>query len=133
MGGGSTGDAWYVLCNTIFFFFHLLTLLKRIFIPSYHLAGARFKDAFQDPCTYLAVKPFFDVCLFFLLSQIYSFDLFFLIYIFHSLYSLYLWQKERYMVTYSPTKGKVYALLKDQASSDDILKAAFHVGLFSNS
>ena len=35
------------------------------------------------------------------------------------------------MVTYSPTKGKVYALLKDQASSDDILKAAFHVGLFS--
>ncbi|CAN7039585.1 hypothetical protein BRARA_B01601 [Brassica rapa] len=58
------------------------------------MLGARFKDAFQDPCTYLAVKPFFD--------------------------------KERYMVTYSPTKGKVYALLKDQASSDDILKAAFH-------
>ncbi|XP_010442453.1 PREDICTED: protein root UVB sensitive 6 isoform X1 [Camelina sativa] len=58
------------------------------------MLGARFKDAFQDPSTYLAVKPFFD--------------------------------KERYMVTYSPTKGKVYALLKHQANSDDILKAAFH-------
>uniref|UniRef100_A0A1J3E919 Protein root UVB sensitive 6 n=1 Tax=Noccaea caerulescens TaxID=107243 RepID=A0A1J3E919_NOCCA len=58
------------------------------------MLGARFKDAFQDPSTYLAVKPFFD--------------------------------KERYMVTYSPTKGKVYALLKNQANSDDILKAAFH-------
>ncbi|KAG2331689.1 hypothetical protein Bca4012_018755 [Brassica carinata] len=58
------------------------------------MLGARFKDAFQDPSTYLAVKPFFD--------------------------------KERYMVSYSPTKGKVYALLKHQANSDDILKAAFH-------
>ncbi|CAH8279081.1 unnamed protein product [Arabidopsis lyrata] len=58
------------------------------------MLGARFKDAFQDPSTYMAVKPFFD--------------------------------KERYMVTYSPTKGKVYALLKHQANSDDILKAAFH-------
>ncbi|KAH0897069.1 hypothetical protein HID58_046637, partial [Brassica napus] len=64
------------------------------------MLGARFKDAFQDPCTYLAVKPFFD--------------------------------KERYMVTYSPTKGKVYALLKDQASSDDILKAAFHAHVLLN-
>lgn len=36
-------------------------------------------------------------------------------------------QKERYVVTYNPSKGKVYALLKDQAKSDDILKAAFHV------
>ncbi|CAH8364143.1 unnamed protein product [Eruca vesicaria subsp. sativa] len=58
------------------------------------MLGARFKDAFQDPSSYLAVKPFFD--------------------------------KERYMVTYSPAKGKVYALLKHQANSDDILKAAFH-------
>lgn len=30
-------------------------------------------------------------------------------------------------MTYNKTKGKVYALLKDQAKSDDILKAAFHV------
>ncbi|XWS11577.1 hypothetical protein CRYUN_Cryun37aG0010300 [Craigia yunnanensis] len=34
--------------------------------------------------------------------------------------------KERYIVTYNPSKGKVYALLKDQAKSDDILKAAFY-------
>lgn len=31
------------------------------------------------------------------------------------------------MVTYNPAKDKVYALLKDQAKSDDIIKAAFHV------
>ncbi|KAF5733142.1 hypothetical protein HS088_TW17G00679 [Tripterygium wilfordii] len=37
-----------------------------------------------------------------------------------------LFEKERYMVTYNPSKSKVYALLKDQAKSDDILKAAFH-------
>ncbi|KAJ8499461.1 hypothetical protein OPV22_010013 [Ensete ventricosum] len=37
-----------------------------------------------------------------------------------------LFEKERYMVTYSPSKDKIYALLKDQAKSDDILKAAFH-------
>lgn len=37
-----------------------------------------------------------------------------------------LFEKERYLVTYNPSKGKVYALLKDQAKSDDILKAAFH-------
>ena len=36
-------------------------------------------------------------------------------------------QDERYIVTYNPTKDKVYALLKDQAKPDDILKAAFHV------
>ncbi|XP_070669293.1 protein root UVB sensitive 6-like isoform X2 [Malus domestica] len=35
-------------------------------------------------------------------------------------------EKERYVVTYNPSKGKVYALFKDQAKSDDILKAAFH-------
>ncbi|KAL5555069.1 hypothetical protein UlMin_037305 [Ulmus minor] len=35
-------------------------------------------------------------------------------------------ERERYLVTYNPSKGKVYALLKDQAKSDDILKAAFH-------
>jgi len=33
------------------------------------------------------------------------------------------------MVTYNPTKDKVYALLKDQAKSDDIIKAAFHVSI----
>ncbi|KAL0014832.1 hypothetical protein SO802_001901 [Lithocarpus litseifolius] len=37
-----------------------------------------------------------------------------------------LFEKEGYIVTYNPSKGKVYALLKDQAKSDDILKAAFH-------
>lgn len=31
------------------------------------------------------------------------------------------------MVTYNPSKGNIYALLKDEAKSDDILKAAFHV------
>lgn len=31
------------------------------------------------------------------------------------------------MVTYNPSKDKIYAVLKDQAKSDDILKAAFHV------
>ena len=30
-------------------------------------------------------------------------------------------------MTYNPSKGGIYALLKDQAKSDDILKAAFHV------
>ncbi|XAR49294.1 hypothetical protein NMG60_11032450 [Bertholletia excelsa] len=37
-----------------------------------------------------------------------------------------IFEKERYMVTYNPSKGNIYALLKDQAKSDDILKAAFH-------
>ncbi|WCJ18707.1 hypothetical protein M5689_001036 [Euphorbia peplus] len=37
-----------------------------------------------------------------------------------------LFEKEKYVVTYNPSKDKVYALLKDQAKSDDILKAAFH-------
>lgn len=37
-----------------------------------------------------------------------------------------LFEKERYMVTYNPVKNEVYALLKDKAKSDDILKAAFH-------
>ncbi|XP_059447617.1 protein root UVB sensitive 6 [Corylus avellana] len=37
-----------------------------------------------------------------------------------------LFEKERYIVTYNPSKGKIYALLKDQAKSEDILKAAFH-------
>lgn len=47
-----------------------------------------------------------------------------------SLFNLY-WQEERYMVTYNPSKGNVYALLKDEAKSDDILKAAFHVSFSS--
>ncbi|KAK3037754.1 hypothetical protein RJ639_031125 [Escallonia herrerae] len=58
------------------------------------LPGSRFKDAFQDANSYLAVEPVFE--------------------------------KERYLVTYNPFKGNIYALLKDQAKSDDILKAAFH-------
>ncbi|CAL5404547.1 unnamed protein product [Camellia sinensis] len=37
--------------------------------------------------------------------------------------------KERYIVTYNPSKGNIYALLKDQAKSDDILKTAFHAHL----
>ncbi|XXG87026.1 hypothetical protein AAC387_Pa11g1814 [Persea americana] len=56
--------------------------------------GPRFKDAFQDPASFLAVEPLFE--------------------------------KERYIITYNPLKGNVYALLKDQAKSDDIIKAAFH-------
>ncbi|KAK4479369.1 hypothetical protein RD792_014881 [Penstemon davidsonii] len=56
--------------------------------------GPRFKDAFQDPISYLAVEPIFE--------------------------------EERYIVTYSPHKGKIFALFKDQAKSDDILKAAVH-------
>ncbi|KAF9623143.1 hypothetical protein IFM89_037724, partial [Coptis chinensis] len=35
-------------------------------------------------------------------------------------------QNERYIVTYNPLKGNIYALLKDKAKSDDILKAAYH-------
>nr|GEV23026.1 hypothetical protein [Tanacetum cinerariifolium] len=35
-------------------------------------------------------------------------------------------EKERYVVAYNPAKGNVYAVLKDHAKSDDILKAAFH-------
>ncbi|OVA15487.1 Vitamin B6 photo-protection and homoeostasis [Macleaya cordata] len=58
------------------------------------LLAPRFKDAFQDPCSYIAIEPLFE--------------------------------KERYLVTYNPSKGNVCALLKDQAESDDILKAAFH-------
>ncbi|KAM7481995.1 hypothetical protein LguiB_006578 [Lonicera macranthoides] len=56
--------------------------------------GPRFKEAFQDVNSYLAVEPVFE--------------------------------KERYVVTYNPSQGNVYAVLKDQAKSDDILKAAFH-------
>ncbi|XP_058097529.1 protein root UVB sensitive 6-like isoform X5 [Magnolia sinica] len=37
-----------------------------------------------------------------------------------------LFEKEKYIVTYNPTKGNVYALFKDLSKSDDILKAAFH-------
>ncbi|BAT77254.1 Protein root UVB sensitive 6 [Vigna angularis] len=37
-----------------------------------------------------------------------------------------LFDREKYIVTYNPLKHKVYAVLKDQAKSDDILKAAFH-------
>ncbi|XP_058089963.1 protein root UVB sensitive 6-like [Magnolia sinica] len=56
--------------------------------------GPRFRDAFQEPASFLSIEPLFE--------------------------------REKYMVTYNPSKGNVYALLKDQAKSDDILKAAFH-------
>ncbi|PIA47026.1 hypothetical protein AQUCO_01400025v1 [Aquilegia coerulea] len=56
--------------------------------------GSRFKDAFQEPRSFLTIEPLFN--------------------------------NEKYIVTYNPLKGNIYALLKDQANSDDILKAAFH-------
>ncbi|KAJ4954153.1 hypothetical protein NE237_030985 [Protea cynaroides] len=56
--------------------------------------GVRFKDAFQEPGSFLGIEPLFE--------------------------------KEKYIVTYNPSKNNVYALFKDQAKSDDILKAAFH-------
>ncbi|MED6131172.1 Protein root UVB sensitive 6 [Stylosanthes scabra] len=43
-----------------------------------------------------------------------------------------LFDKEKYIVTYNPSKCKVYAVLKDQAKSDDILKAAFHAHVLLN-
>ncbi|XP_077231708.1 root UVB sensitive protein (Protein of unknown function, DUF647) [Tasmannia lanceolata] len=58
------------------------------------ILGPRFRDAFQEPASFLAIEPLF--------------------------------KEERYIVTYNPSKGNVYALFKDQAKSDDILKAAFH-------
>lgn len=63
--------------------------------------GSRFKDAFQDPGSYLSVEPLFS--------------------------------NERYIVTYNPLKDNIYALLKDQAESDDILKAAFHAHVLLHS
>lgn len=37
-----------------------------------------------------------------------------------------LFEKEKYIVTYNPSKGNVHMLLKDKAKSEDILKASFH-------
>ncbi|KAG8368929.1 hypothetical protein BUALT_Bualt15G0097500 [Buddleja alternifolia] len=73
--------------------------MESIFSPPWKkdrpiVLGPRFKDAFQDPNSYLAVESIFE--------------------------------KELYIVTYNPSKGDIYALFKDQAKSDDILKAAFH-------
>ncbi|XP_051146629.1 protein root UVB sensitive 6 [Andrographis paniculata] len=73
--------------------------MEDIFIPPWKqhrpiVLGPRFKDAFQDPDSYLAVEPIFE--------------------------------KEQYIVSYNPSKGNIYALFKDQAKPDDILKAAFH-------
>lgn len=96
------------------------------------MAGPRFKDAFQDPGAYLAIEPLFEVhtlpwsfsyCFFCSVSVSAPVS----ISVSYMLCPLHWWQKERYMVSYNPSKGKVYALLKDQAKSDDILKAAFHV------
>lgn len=44
-----------------------------------------------------------------------------------------LFSNERYIVTYNPLKDNIYALLKDQAESDDILKAAFHAHVLLHS
>ncbi|KAL5703969.1 Protein root UVB sensitive 6 [Ranunculus cassubicifolius] len=63
--------------------------------------GSRFKDAFQDPSSYLSVEPLFS--------------------------------NEKYIVTYNPLKDNIYALLKSQAESDDILKAAFHAHVLLHS
>uniref|UniRef100_A0A803PIH3 Protein root UVB sensitive 6 n=1 Tax=Cannabis sativa TaxID=3483 RepID=A0A803PIH3_CANSA len=41
-------------------------------------------------------------------------------------------EREKYIVTYNPSKDQVYALLKDQAKPDDILKAAFHAHVLSH-
>ncbi|KAL0357243.1 UNVERIFIED_CONTAM: protein root UVB sensitive 6 [Sesamum calycinum] len=73
--------------------------MENIFVPPWKqhrpiVLGPRFREAFQDPNSYLAVEPIFE--------------------------------KERYIITYNPSKGNIYALFKDQAKSDDILKAAFH-------
>ncbi|KAL0422195.1 UNVERIFIED_CONTAM: protein root UVB sensitive 6 [Sesamum latifolium] len=73
--------------------------MENFFVPPWKqhrpiVLGPRFKEAFQDPNSYLAVEPIFE--------------------------------KERYIITYNPSKGNIYALFKDQAKSDDILKAAFH-------
>ncbi|XP_030553715.1 protein root UVB sensitive 6 [Rhodamnia argentea] len=35
-------------------------------------------------------------------------------------------EQEKYIVTYNPAKGKVFALLKDKSKPDDVLKAAYH-------
>ncbi|EYU35039.1 hypothetical protein MIMGU_mgv1a003370mg [Erythranthe guttata] len=74
--------------------------MENIFSPPWQkhkpivVLGPRFKDAFQDPNSFLALEPIFE--------------------------------KEQYLVTYNPSKGDICALFKDQAKSDDILKAAFH-------
>ncbi|PIN21986.1 hypothetical protein CDL12_05307 [Handroanthus impetiginosus] len=73
--------------------------MENIFSPPWKkhrpiVLGPRFKDAFQDANSYLALEPIFE--------------------------------KEQYIITYNPSKGNIYALFKDLAKSDDILKAAFH-------
>ncbi|KAG8068667.1 hypothetical protein GUJ93_ZPchr0005g14633 [Zizania palustris] len=76
----------------------MATLTETIFNPPWQhqpvAIGSRFGDAFQEPASFVAIRPLFE--------------------------------DERYIVTYNPTKDKVYALLKDQAKPDDIVKAAFH-------
>ncbi|KAL3729222.1 hypothetical protein ACJRO7_026339 [Eucalyptus globulus] len=37
-----------------------------------------------------------------------------------------LFEQEKYIVTYNPSKDKVFALLKEKAKPDDVLKAAYH-------
>lgn len=38
-------------------------------------------------------------------------------------------QKEQYMINYHPVKRRAYVILKDTATSDDVLRAAFHVSI----
>eukprot|EP00252_Welwitschia_mirabilis_P004219 TRINITY_DN14477_c0_g1_i1.p1 TRINITY_DN14477_c0_g1~~TRINITY_DN14477_c0_g1_i1.p1 ORF type:complete len:487 (-),score=87.04 TRINITY_DN14477_c0_g1_i1:368-1828(-) len=40
-----------------------------------------------------------------------------------------LFEKERYMINFNPRKGRVYALLRENSNSDDVLRAAFHAHL----
>lgn len=40
-----------------------------------------------------------------------------------------LFEKEKYIVTFNPLKGQAYALLREKASSDDVLRATFHAHL----
>lgn len=104
------------------------------------ISGSRFKDAFQDANSYLAIEPVFEVQLqfhshnswwrrfLFLLHTCFCCCLLVLIINFCLVcLCFYSSQRERYMVTYNPSKGNIYALFKDQAKPDDILKATFHV------
>lgn len=117
----------FLVCVHIWTVIILFLSSTWIFNLFHRMAGPRFKDAFQEPSVYLALEPFFEVST---LRRGKPSE----ISLFWSTFSyliniIFCWliQKERYVVTYNPSKGKVYALLKDRAKSDDILKAAFHV------
>lgn len=44
-----------------------------------------------------------------------------------------LFQKEKYLVTYNSTKKQAYVVLKEKASSDDVMRGAFHAQMLVNS